>query len=94
MGYLPRLKCGEADCLKNVAKKKRKRRGARLTTSLLLGHRARTDAGGADDHFDGFSVLSDIDFLQIGQPAPVSQIVGVADAVPSSGAFAADFATT
>jgi hypothetical protein len=67
---------------------------ARPSDGFLFRDRARFDALGAYDHFDRLSVFLDVDFLEIGQPSAVFQVVRVAHPVPDGGTLSADFTAT
>jgi hypothetical protein len=61
---------------------------------FLFGDGARLDALRADDHFDGLAVHFCVNFLEIGKPAAVSQVVGVADPMTDGGTLPAYFTAT
>jgi hypothetical protein len=67
---------------------------ARARACFLFRDRTRFDALGAYDHFNRLSVFLNVDFLEIGQPAAVFQVVRVAHPVPDGGTLSADFTAT
>jgi hypothetical protein len=61
---------------------------------LLFGDGARLDALRAHNHFDRLTVNFCVDFLEIGKPAAVCQVMGMADPMADGGTFPANFAAT